>query len=99
MTKKDAYPIPLIAETLTQLSYARVFTKIDIQQIFPKLRMAAELEDLTTMIMRFSAYKWKVLLFGLTGELALWQQFINNVLWEYLNQFCTVYLDDILIYS
>lgn len=38
--------------------------------------MAAESEDLTTMITRFGAYKWKV-----------------------LNQFCTVCLDNILIYS
>lgn len=68
LTKKDAYPIPLIAETLAQLSHARVFTKIDIWQAFHKLRMAAESEDLTTMITRFGAYKWKVLPFGLTGE-------------------------------
>ena len=30
LTKKDAYPIPLIAETLAQLKGAKVFTKIDI---------------------------------------------------------------------
>ena len=99
LTKKDAYSIPLIAETLAQLSHARVFTKIDIRQVFHKLHMAAELEDLTTMITWFGTYKWKVLLFGLTGEPALWQRFINNVLWEYLNWFCTAYLDNILIYS
>ena len=57
LTKKDAYPILLIAETLAQLSHARVFTKIDIQQVFYKLRIAIELEDLTTMITQFGAYK------------------------------------------
>ena len=30
LTKKDAYLIPLIAETLAQLSHAKVFTKINI---------------------------------------------------------------------
>ena len=50
LTKKDTYPILLIAETLAQLSHARVFTKIDIWQVFHKLRIATELEDLTTMI-------------------------------------------------
>ena len=99
MTKKDAYPISLIAETLAQLKEAKVFTKIDIRQAFHKLRMAADSEDLTTMATRFGAFKWKVLPFGLTGGPASWQQFINNVLWEYLNKFCTAYLDDILIYS
>ena len=31
LTKKDAYPIPLIEETLAQLKNAKVFTKIDIR--------------------------------------------------------------------
>ena len=37
--------------------------------------------------------------FGLMGGLASWQRFINDLLWEYLNDFCTAYLDNILIYS
>ena len=99
LTKKDAYLIPLIKETLAQLKNAKVFTKIDICQTFHKLRMAANLEDLTTFASRFGVFKWKVLPFGLTGGPASWQRFINDVLWEYLNKFCTAYLDNILIYS
>ena len=99
LAKKDTYPILLITEILAQLSHARVFTKIDIQQAFHKLCMTAESEDLTPMIMWFRAYKWRVLPFELTKRPALWQCFINNILWEYLNQFCTAYLDNILIYS
>ena len=57
LTKKDAYPIPLIAETLVQLKGAKVFMKIDIQQVFHKLRMEASSEDLTTMATRFGAFK------------------------------------------
>ena len=37
--------------------------------------------------------------FELTGGPARWQWFINNMLWEYLNKFCTAYLDNILIYN
>ena len=33
------------------------------------------------------------------GGPASWKRFINDVLWEYLNQFCITYLDNILIYS
>jgi hypothetical protein len=29
---------------------------------------------------------------------ATYQRYMNNVLFEYLDDFCTVYLDDILIY-
>ena len=89
----------MIAETIAQLKKPVIFTKIDIQQAFHKLRMAVESEDATTFASRFGAYKWKVIPFGLTGGPALWQRFINDLLWEYLNDFCTVYLDDILIYN
>ena len=47
LTKKDAYPISLIEETLVQLKNAKVFTKINIHQVFHKLKMAADSEDLT----------------------------------------------------
>ena len=99
LIKKDAYPLPLIAETITKLKKAVIFTKIDIRQAFHKLCMAVESEDATTFASRFGAYEWKVMSFGLTGGPASWQRFINDLLWEYLNDFCTAYLDDILIYS
>ena len=89
----------MIAKTIARLKKAVIFTKIDIRQAFYKLRMAMESKDATTFASRFGAYKWKVMPFGLTGGPALWQRFINDLLWEYLNDFCTAYLDDILIYS
>ena len=57
LTKKDAYPIPLIKETLVQLKNVKVFTKIDIQQAFHKLKMAANLKDLTTFALQFRVFK------------------------------------------
>ena len=42
---------------------------------------------------------YKVLLFRFTGGPSLQQRLINDILFEYLNDFCAVYLDDILIYS
>ena len=99
LSKKDRYPIPLIEETLAQLKEAKIFSKIDIRQAFHKLRMAMESEDLTTFNSRFGAYKYKVLPFGLSGGPSTWQHFINDVLFDYLDKFCTAYLDDILIYS
>jgi hypothetical protein len=56
-------------------------------------------EDLTTFYTRYSAYKCKVLPFGLTNSPATYQRYINDVLFDYLDVFYTAYLDDILIYS
>ena len=80
LTKKDAYPLPLIAKTMARLKKAIVFKKIDIRQAFHKLRIAVESEDATMFASRFGAYKWKVMPFGLTGGPASWQRFINNLL-------------------
>jgi hypothetical protein len=35
---------------------------------------------------------------GLTNALATFQSYINNTLQGYVDDFCVVYLDDILIY-
>jgi len=44
-------------------------------------------------------YKYKVLPFRLTNGLAIYQQYMNDILFNYLDNFCTAYLDDIMIYS
>lgn len=37
--------------------------------------------------------------FGLYNRLAFFQHYINNTLWDYLDNFCMAYLDIILIFS
>ncbi|KAA8631075.1 hypothetical protein SMACR_09594 [Sordaria macrospora] len=99
LSKKDRYPLPLIDETLACISQAKVFTKVDIRQAFHRIRMHPDHEDLTTFRTRYGAYKYKVLPFGLTGGPSSFQRFINEVLMGYLDNFCSAYIDDILIYS
>ncbi len=50
-------------------------------------------------ITALKAYKYKMLSFKLTNELIFFQQYMNKILWNFLNDFCQVYLNDILIYS
>jgi hypothetical protein len=99
LTHKDQYPLPLIKETLTRLSKARIFTKLDIRQAFYRIQINPKSKELTIFQTRYRAYKYKVLPFRLTNRPATYQRFINNVLFDYLNNFYTAYLDDILIYS
>ena len=39
------------------------------------------------------------MLFGLTNAPAIFQHFMNDILRDHLDDFCSVYLDDILILS
>ncbi len=52
-----------------------------------------------TFITALKAYKYKMLSFELINESIFFQQYMNDILWNFLNDFCQVYLDDILIYS
>jgi hypothetical protein len=48
---------------------------------------------------RYGLFEYTVMSFGLTNAPATFQHFINDTLQEYLNVFCTTYLNEILIYS
>lgn len=61
--------------------------------------MHLESENYITFVTFLGAYKYRILPFGLTNGPASYQQYINDILFEYLNDFCQAYLDDILIYS
>ena len=48
---------------------------------------------------RYKLFEYLVIPIGLTGAPATFQWYINWVLRDYLDEFCTVYVDDILIYT
>ena len=98
-TRKDCYPLPLLDETLAQISKGKIFTKLDICQAFHCVCIDPASEDLTTFRTQYGCYKYKVVPFGLTNGPATYQQYMNDVLFDYLDDFCTAYLDDIMIYS
>ena len=99
ITKRNRYPIPLIDEVLARVQGCKYLTRLDIIAAFNKLRMHPESEDYTTFVTSLGAYKYRVLPFGLTNGPATYQQYMNDILFEYLDDFCQAYLDDILIHS
>ncbi|KAK7570621.1 hypothetical protein V3481_007378 [Fusarium oxysporum f. sp. vasinfectum] len=99
ITVKDRYPLPLIKESLNNLSGMRYFSRIDIVSAFNNLRIEKGQEYLTAFRTRFGLYESLVMPFGMTGAPATFQRYINSTLREHLDVFCTAYLDDILIYS
>ncbi|EOD52887.1 putative retrotransposon ty3-gypsy subclass protein [Neofusicoccum parvum UCRNP2] len=98
-TKKNKYPLPLIDETLARLTGARYFSKIDVRQAFHRIRMHEDSKDLTTFRTRYGSYRYNVLPFGLCNGPATFQQYMNEVMMAGLDDFCSVFMDDILVYS
>lgn len=99
ITKKDRYPLPLIHETLNQIGRAKWFTKLDVSAAFHKIRITMGQEWLTAFRTRYGLYEWMVTPFGLANAPSTFQKYINWALREYLDEFCSAYIDDVLIYT
>jgi transposase InsO family protein len=99
ITKHDRYPLPLIPETLRNLTEAKWLTKVDVVSAFHQIRMAKGEEHKTAFRTRFGSYEWLVCPFGLSGAPATFQRFINTLLRVHLDDFASAYMDDVIIYS
>ncbi len=97
--KRNRYSLSLIDEIIDKIVSCKHLTRLNIISAFNKLQMHFDSENYIIFITALKAYKYKVLSFELTNELIFFQQYMNDVLWNFLNDFCQVYLDDILIYS
>jgi hypothetical protein len=100
LTKKNRYSLLLIDEILTHLEKTKYFIKLDIRQVFHRIRIAdVESKDHFTFKIKFDAYKYRVLSFELFNESATYQHYMNDVFFDYLDDFVFAYINDILIYS
>ena len=99
VTVKNRYALPLISELLDRIKGAKYFTKLDLRDAFNQLRIAEGDEWKTAFRTRYGHFEYQVMPFGLTNAPASFQGYVNEALREYLDVFCVVYLDDILIYS
>ncbi len=97
--KRNRYSLLLINEIIDKIVSCKHLTRLNIISTFNKLQMHLDNKNYIIFITALEAYKYKMLSFELTNESIFFQQYMNDVLWNFLNDFCQVYLDDILIYS
>jgi hypothetical protein len=98
-TIKNRYPLPLLQDTLMNLSNAKWFTKLDIRGAYNLIHMAEGEEWKTAFRTCYGLFESLVKPCGGTKAPATFQNYINDILAPYLDCFCTAYLDDTLIYS
>ncbi len=97
--KRNRYFLSLINKIIDKIVSCKHLTRLNIISTFNKLQMHLNNENYITFITALEAYKYKMLSFKLTNESIFFQQYMNDVLWNFLNNFCQVYLNNILIYS
>ena len=99
ISKKDRYPLPLIADLLDSPGKARIYTKIDLRHAYHLVRIRDGDEWKTTFRTKYGSFEWNVMPFGLTNAPGAFQRFMNDIFADMLDVCVVVYLDDILIYS
>ena len=99
VTIKNKYPIPLAVELFDRLSKAEHFTKLDLRSGYWQVCMVEGDKAKTTCVTRYGSFEFLVMPFGLTNAPATFCNLMNDVLFDFLDSFVVVYLDDIVIYS
>jgi hypothetical protein len=95
ITVKDRYPLPLVTETLARLSKAKYFTKLDVIAAFNRIRITDGDEWKTAFRTRYGLFEYNVVPFSLSNAPSAFQHFINDVLHEHLDEFCSAYINDL----
>ena len=97
VTRKDAYPIPRVDDTLDTLAGSTWFTTLDLKNGYWQVEVAAEHQDKTAFCTPEGLYEFNVMPFGLCNAPATFQQLINSVLAGLQWTSCLVYIDDIIV--
>ncbi|KAK3551808.1 hypothetical protein QTP70_027229, partial [Hemibagrus guttatus] len=99
ITVKFRYPLPLVSAALEHLRGATIFTKLDLRSAYNLIRIREGDEWKTAFITPTGHYEYLVMPYGLANAPSMFQDFIHEVLWEFLHWCVLVYIDNILIYS
>jgi hypothetical protein len=99
LTVKDRSPLPNVDELIRLVGSGKVFSILGQTNAFFQTRMREADIPLTAVKTPWGLYKWRVMPMGLTNAPATHQAQLEEALGELLNDFCVVYLDDIVIYS
>ena len=84
---------------MDRVTRAYYFSKIDLKDAYYQIRIKARDKWKTAFQTCYRYYEFLVVLISLTNSLATFQAYINKALRSLVNNFCIVYLDDILVFS
>ena len=99
-TKKDAYPLPRMQETMESMVSARHFSCMDLKSGFWQVKMAKESRQYTAFTVgSMGMYEFLRMPYGLCNAPAMFQCLMQNCLGELNLTYTLIYLDDMIVYS
>ncbi|KAJ8455645.1 hypothetical protein ONZ51_g12371 [Trametes cubensis] len=99
-TIKNAYPLPLISDIIDRLKGATIFTKLDVRAGYNNVRIKEGDEWKAAFITPSGLFEPTVMFFGLCNAPATFQNMMNDLFRDMLQEgWMVIYMDDILIFS
>ena len=100
LTKKDAYRLPHMQETMKSMVGARFFSTMDLKSGFWQVKMAKDSKQYTTfMVGSIGVYEFLRMAYGLCNAPATFQRLMQNCLGELNLKYALIYLDDVIVFS
>ena len=99
ITTKDAYPLPKIDESLSQLNGSRWFCTLDMNSGYWQVELDQNDKHKTAFATRQGLYEFNVMPFGLCNAPATFERLVDTVLSGLQWDICLIYLDDIIVYG
>jgi hypothetical protein len=95
---KNRYSLSFINENLNRLFEARIFIKLNVKDVFHRIRIRKEDEWKTTFKCRFDYYQYRIMFFKLANSSITFQIYINKTMHSYLDFFILMYINDLLMF-
>ena len=99
ITIKNAYPLPLIEDILSNLGKAKVFSVLDLKSGYWQNKMTKESRPKTAFVSHKGLYEFNAMPFGLCSAPDVFQELMDQVLGDIKGVYAIAYLDDVIIWS
>ena len=98
-TRKDAFPLPRIEESLDALTGAHWFSTMDLASGYHQVPVAVGDRAKTAFCTPFGLFEWQRMPFGLCNAPATFQRLMERIFGDQQCQTLLLYLDDIVVFS